>query len=98
MRQITAIVWVGIVIVISGLLLENREPVIFKVIQDVEFKLPLSLAMLGSMGLGAFLVLISTVWAEIRQFRINRQALDEQAKKIRDLEHTIAQSSSQSSI
>jgi uncharacterized integral membrane protein len=91
MRQINAIVWVGIGIAVTGLLMENSTTVTLKVIQDVAFEMPLSLALLGAMGLGAFLVLISTVWSEIRQFRLNRQELDAQTQKIRDLEQALQQ-------
>ncbi len=96
MCQINAIVWIGIGIAVTGLLLENSTMVTVKIIQDVAFEIPLSLALLGSMGLGAFLVLISTVWSEIRQFRLNRQELDAKTQKIRDLEQTLEQTIAQS--
>jgi uncharacterized integral membrane protein len=91
MRHINAIVWIGIGIAVTGLLLENSTTVTVKIIQDVAFEIPLSLALVGAMGLGAFLVLISTVWSEIRQFRLNRQELDAKTQKIRDLEQTLEQ-------
>ena len=91
MRLINVILWIGLVIGVSGLLIENSAPVTLKVIQNVEVEVPLFVALLAAMGLGALVVLASTVWSEIRQFKINRQTVDQQSKKIRDLEQTIAQ-------
>ena len=91
MRLINVILWIGLVIGVSGLLIENSAPVTLKVIQNVEVEVPLFVALLAAMGLGALVVLASTVWSEIRQFKINRQTVDQQSKRIRDLEQTIAQ-------
>jgi uncharacterized integral membrane protein len=91
MRLVNVILWIGLVIGFSGLSIENSAPVTLKVIQNVEVEIPLFVALLGAMGLGALLVLASTVWSEIRQFRVNRQTVDQQSQKIRDLEQTIAQ-------
>lgn len=91
MRLINIILWIGLVIGVGGLSIENSAPVTLKVIQDIEVEIPLFIALLGAMGLGALVVLISTVWSEVRQFNVNRQTIDQQSKKIRDLEQTIAQ-------
>ena len=91
MRLINMILWIGLVIGVSGLSIENSTPVTLKVIQNVEVEIPLFVALLGAMGLGALMVLVSTIWSEIRQFNVNRQTVDQQSKKIRDLEQTIGQ-------
>ena len=91
MRLINIILWIGLVLGVGGLSIENSAPVTLKVIQDIEVEIPLFIALLGAMGLGALVVLISTVWSEVRQFNVNRQTIDQQSKKIRDLEQTIAQ-------
>ena len=90
MRLINVILWMGLVIGFGGLSIENSAPVTLRVIQNVEVEIPLFVALLGAMGLGALLVLASTVWSEIRQFNVNRQTADQQSQKIRDLEQTIA--------
>ncbi len=90
MRTLKAIGWIGFGLLGIALLLENSTMVTLRVFQDMEIDLPLSIALLISMGLGALLVLISTVWSEVRQFRMNRKELEDQATKIRELEATIA--------
>jgi uncharacterized integral membrane protein len=90
MRTLKAIGWIGLGLLGLALLLENSTTVTLRLVQDIDVELPLSIALLISMGLGALSVLISTVWSEFRQFRINRQELEDQAAKIRDLEATIA--------
>ena len=91
MRLINGMLWIGLTIGLGGLSIENSAPVTLKVIQNVEVEIPLFVALLGAMGLGALLVLASTVWSEIRQFNVNRQTVTQQSQKIRDLEQTIAQ-------
>ena len=91
MRLINVILWIGLAIGLGGLSIENSAPVTLKVLQNVEVEIPLFVALLGAMGLGALPVLASTVWSEIRQFNVNRQTVSQQSQKIRDLEQTIAQ-------
>jgi uncharacterized integral membrane protein len=90
MRTLKAIGWIGFGLLGIALLLENSTVVTLRLFQDIDVEMPLSIALLISMGLGALSVLISTVWSEVRQFRINRQELEDQATKIRELEATIA--------
>ena len=98
MRLINVILWIGLVIGVSGLSIENSTLVTLKVIQNVELEVPLFVALLGAMGLGALVVLASTVWSEIQQFKANRQMVDRQSKRIHDLEETIAQFSGTSNL
>jgi uncharacterized integral membrane protein len=90
MRTLKAIGWIGLGLLGLALLLENSTVVTLRLFQDIDVEMPLSIALLISMGLGALSVLISTVWSEVHQFRINRQEVEDQAAKIRELEATIA--------
>jgi uncharacterized integral membrane protein len=90
MRTLKAIGWIGFGLLGIALLLENSTVVTLRLFQDIDVEMPLSIALLIAMGLGALSVLLSTVWSEVRQFRINRQELEDQATKIRELEATIA--------
>lgn len=74
--------------------LQNTEPVTIKLVNGIDIKAPLCIAVIGTMGLGAFLAWIFSVWARFSRsldaWKLSRE-LRQKNSKIQQLEKDLAQ-------
>jgi len=91
MRQLNYLFLFSTCLVIVLFALQNSTPVTVKLIQTIQFEMPLSVAMIVSMGVGALTVWTFSVWSVIQQFLQTRLVIKSREVKIRDLVFDLAQ-------
>lgn len=86
MRQVnfSLIFVICLALVLFGI--ENTEIVAIKVIEGIELKAPLSIELILSMGIGAVLAWVFSVWVQLQSGLESRQALQEKDEQIEVLQ------------
>ncbi|HEY9852649.1 MAG TPA: LapA family protein [Leptolyngbyaceae cyanobacterium] len=74
--------------------LQNTEPVTIKLVNGIDIKAPLCIETIGTLGLGAFLAWLFSVWARFSRsvdaWKLNRE-LRQKNSKIQQLEKDLEQ-------
>jgi uncharacterized integral membrane protein len=89
MRQVnfSIIFVICLALVLFGI--ENTEMVPIKIIEGIEFKAPLSIELILSMGIGAVLAWVFSVWVQLQSTVESRPEIEERDEQIEVLQSDI---------
>ncbi|MGB7414009.1 MAG: LapA family protein, partial [Thermosynechococcaceae cyanobacterium] len=89
MRQVnfTLIFVICLALVLFGI--ENTQPVAIKIIEGVELKAPLSVELIVTLGLGAVLAWVFSVWVQVQSILSMKEVVQERDSQINDLQGDI---------
>ena len=86
MRQINFIIIFVICLALVLFGLENTEPATIKFVQGVQFQAPLCIELILSMGVGAVLAWVFSVWTRLQRLVDVRQEVQVRDTRIQSLE------------
>ena len=89
MRQVNFVLIFVICLALVLFGIENTELVSIKVIEGIELKAPLSVEIILSMGVGAVLAWVFSVWVQIQSTISTREATEDQEEQIEELQADI---------
>ncbi|MGG6295852.1 LapA family protein [Leptolyngbya sp. AN02str] len=89
MRQINFVVIFVICLALVLFGIENTEPAVIHVVQGVDLKAPLSIELILSMGIGAVLAWIFSVWTRLQNMLESGRKLQERDDRIQELEQDV---------
>lgn len=89
MRQVnfTLIFVICLALVLFGI--ENTQPVAIKIVEGAEIKAPLSVELIVTLGLGAVLAWIFSVWVQVQSSLSMKQVVEERDSQINNLQEDI---------
>lgn len=89
MRQVnfTLIFVICLALVLFGI--ENTQPVAIKIVEGVQIKAPLSVELIVTLGIGAVLAWIFSVWVQVQSNLAMQAAVEERDTQINDLQEDI---------
>ena len=88
MRQINFLIIFALCLALVLFSLENTEPAVIHLVQDLQVQAPLSIELIVAMGLGAILAWMFSIWTRLQQqlvsFSVMRQlrSKDQQIEKL----------------
>ncbi|MEO0458241.1 MAG: LapA family protein [Cyanobacteria bacterium P01_A01_bin.114] len=89
MRQVNFVVIFVICLALVLFGIENTDPATIHVIKGVDFQAPLSIELIISMGIGAVLAWVFSVWVQVQgYFNVNPQ-VEQRELKIQQLEEDV---------
>lgn len=89
MRQInfTLIFVICLALVLFGI--ENTQPVSIKIIEGFQIKAPLSVELIVTLGIGAVLAWVFSVWVQVQSTLSMKQVVEEREVQIHNLQEDI---------
>lgn len=86
MRQINFLIIFAMCLALVLFSLENTEPVVIKVIDNVQIQAPLAIELIFAMGLGAILAWLFSIWTRLQQLLESRRAMRQLRSKEEHIE------------
>jgi uncharacterized integral membrane protein len=89
MRQINFFIIFVICLALVLFGIENTEPVVIRIVRDLQVQAPLSVELLLAMGIGAVLAWVFSVWTQVQRMLEARKDLQQRDVRIQELERDI---------
>lgn len=89
MRQINFVIIFVICLALVLFGIENTEPAVIHVIEGVQLQAPLCVELLVSMGIGAALAWIFSVWAQLNRMLESGREIRQRDVRIEELEQNV---------
>ncbi|HBB32097.1 MAG TPA: DUF1049 domain-containing protein [Cyanobacteria bacterium UBA8803] len=92
MRQINFLIIFAFCLALVLFSLQNTEPAVIQIVDGLEIEAPLSIELIFTMGLGAFLAWIFSVWTRLLRYLESRRLIQQMRSKderIEELEQDV---------
>lgn len=89
MRQINFVIIFVICLALVLFGIENTEPVVIRIVKDIQVQAPLSVELLLATGIGAAFAWVFSVWTQLQRVLESGKAIQQRDVRIEELERDV---------